>query len=364
MTSLFDDLGLPTPDPVPVARPSADPALLLDDLNPEQRAAVRAPGEPAAHRRGCRVGQDPGAHPADRAPAGDRRRPARRDPRDHVHQQGRRRDARARRRAGRQPGAGDVGLHLPLRLRADPAQGGAAAGHDVVVLDLRRHRLPAPDDPRVPRPRPRPQALSAARVQQPGVQPQERADRPRDVHRPREQPPGEDPGRGLRRLPAPPPARQRVRLRRPDLVHRRRAPAVPRRRRALPPPVPPRARRRVPGHQPRAVRAGQRARRSRRRRGAAGAAVRGGRRGPEHLRLPRRHDPQHRGVRARLPERQHDPARAELPIDADHPDRGQRGDHPQHRAAGQAPVDRRRRRRADHRLRRRQRARRGRVRRG
>ena len=41
----------------------------------------------------------------------------------------------------------------------------------------------------------------------------------------------------------------------------------------------------------------------RRRRRAPGRAVRGRRRGPVHLRVPRRDDPQHRGVLARLPRR-------------------------------------------------------------
>ena len=94
----------------------------------------------------------------------------------------------------------------------------------------------------------------------------------------------------------------------------------------------------------------------------ARGAVRGGRRRPVDLRLPRRHDPQHRRVRARLPRGAHDPARAELPLHPAHPQRRQRGHQPQRRAAGQAAVDRRRRRRAGRRLRGRQRARRGRVR--
>ena len=53
-------------------------------------------------------------------------------------------------------------------------------------------------------------------------------------------------------------------LRRPDHDHRAPAAGVPRRRRALPAPLPPRAGRRVPGHQPRPVRAGPRAGRRRR----------------------------------------------------------------------------------------------------
>ncbi len=47
MTSLFDDLGLPTPEPEQPARPQgSDPAVLVDDLNPEQRAAVEHRGGP------------------------------------------------------------------------------------------------------------------------------------------------------------------------------------------------------------------------------------------------------------------------------------------------------------------------------
>ena len=44
-----------------------------------------------------------------------------RDPRDHVHQQGRRRDARARRRARRAGRQDDVGVDVPLGVRAHPA---------------------------------------------------------------------------------------------------------------------------------------------------------------------------------------------------------------------------------------------------
>ena len=60
--------------------------------------------------------------------------------------------------------------------------------------------------------------------------------------------------RGLRALPEAPARRERPRLRRPHHDDGPPVPGVPRGPRDLPAPVPPRARRRVPGHQPRAVR--------------------------------------------------------------------------------------------------------------
>ena len=92
-------------------------------------------------------------------------------------------------------------------------------------------------------------------------------------------------------------------------------------------------------------------------------SCRGRRRRPVDLRVPRRDDPEHRGVRARLRRRPGDPARAELPLHAEHPGRGQRRRLPQPGPGAQEPLVRRRRRAADHRVRGRQRARRGRVRR-
>ncbi len=73
--------------------------------------------------------------------------------------------------------------------------------------------------------------------------------------------------------------------------------------------------------------------------GGAGRADRGRRRRPVDLRLPRGDDPQHPRVRGRLPERDDDPARAELPLDPDDPVGGQRGDRAQPRPQAETALD-------------------------
>ena len=72
------------------------------------RGAQRAPARgrdprrgAAAHPRRRRLGQDARAHPPHRLARAHRARARGRDPRDHVHQQGRAGDARARRAAAR-----------------------------------------------------------------------------------------------------------------------------------------------------------------------------------------------------------------------------------------------------------------------
>ena len=85
--------------------------------------------------------------------------------------------------------------------------------------------------------------------------------------------------------------------------------------------------------------------------------------GPVDLRVPRRRHPQRPRVRARLPRLVLDRARAELPLDAAHPRRGERRHHPQPRAQGEEPLVGARRRRPGARDRGRGRARRGAIRR-
>ncbi len=87
------------------------------------------------------------------------------------------------------------------------------------------------------------------------------------------------------------------------------------------------------------------------------------RRRPGDLRLPRRRRAQHPRLRGRLRGRQGRQARAELPLDADDPQRRQRGDHAQPRAQVEVALERARRRRADSHARARRRARRGPLRR-
>ena len=106
------------------------------------------------------------------------------------------------------------------------------------------------------------------------VEPEERADRPRDLRRPGPDRAGQGAGRGLRRVPAPAVRRGRDGLRRPDHGHGQPLPGPARGGGGVPPPVPARARGRVPGHQPRAVHPGPGARLGHRRprTGEAGSA--------------------------------------------------------------------------------------------
>ena len=63
------------------------------------------------------------------------------DPRHHLHQQGRRRDARTPRRDRGAGGAAHVGVHVPRRLRANAAGTRGSPRIPLVVHHLRRRRL-------------------------------------------------------------------------------------------------------------------------------------------------------------------------------------------------------------------------------
>ena len=91
----------PSPGLSSIVSTAAIRERLLEGLNPEQREAVIHHRGPAARARRRGQRQDARAHAADRLPGRRVRHRARGHPRGHVHEQGRRRDARARREAAR-----------------------------------------------------------------------------------------------------------------------------------------------------------------------------------------------------------------------------------------------------------------------
>ena len=317
---------------------------------PRRRAAARR------RRRG--VGQDPRPHAPGRSPDPRARREAERDPRDHLHQQGRDRDAGAARAHPRSHGPRDLDPHVPRRLRADPPPRGRAARLPLVVHDLRPGR-PGAGRQGVPRgARQGPEALHPARDPRADLEREEPARLTRGVHGTGCVVLGPDGRRGVRALPAQAPCLERRRLRRHADAHRRRARALPRGARALAELLPPRPRRRVPGHEQGPVPPPAAAR------GEAPERVRGGRSGPVDLRFPRRRHPQHPRLRGGLRWGGHDRARAELPLDELDPRSGERGHRQQPRPEAETPVVGARRRRPRGGRRGRGRARGGTLRRG
>ena len=161
-------------------------------------------------------------------------------------------------------GQGDVGVDVPLDVRADPARRGqgarAASRRSRSTTPTTRERLMTMvgrdldlDPKRYPA-----RALAAQisnlkneLVDRRASGPSKAANAPEKVL-----------AEVYAALPAPAARGARARLRRPDHDDGRAAAAPSRRRRALPPAVPARPRRRVPGHQPRPVRPGPRADRS------------------------------------------------------------------------------------------------------
>ena len=204
------------------------------------------------HRR-RRVGQDAGAHAPHRVPDRRAARVAVRPRRDHVHQQGRRRDEGARRRARRPGRAAHVGVDVPLDVLAHPAARGAGARLPVVVLDLRPGRRRPPRRLRAARPRHGPEALPAPAAARGDLGDEERAGVVGAGRRPGVHAAGEA---GRRRVPRVPAAAARgvgARLRRPAGADGAPVPRPRRRPGAVEHALPPRAGRRVPGHQRRAV---------------------------------------------------------------------------------------------------------------
>ena len=199
----------------------------------------------------------------------------------------------------------------------------------------------------------RPEALRASRdplADLGGEEPARDAGRVRRARRVLLRP---DRRRGVRPLPAAALRLERGRLRRPADADRPGAGAVPGGPRALAEGLPLRPRRRVPGHEPRAVPAAAATG------GEAPQRLRGRRPGPVDLRLPRRRHPQHPRVRARLRRDEDRRPRAELPLDEHDPPGGERRDRAQPRAQAEEPLVGARRGRAGARARGRGRARRG-----
>ena len=130
---------------------------------------------------GAGLGQDPGPHAPPRLPDRRARRLAVRDPRDHVHQQGRGRDARARGRARRAGCPADVGVDVPRRVLPDPAPRGEPARLPLELHDLRPGRRGPPHRLDPPRPEPRPQALPGPPDPLADQRPEERAGAPARV---------------------------------------------------------------------------------------------------------------------------------------------------------------------------------------
>ena len=78
------------------------------------------PGRPSARRRRCRVGKDEGAHPPHRLHGRLRARRSLAGAGDHLHQQGRRRDAEPLCESSSAAPPTAVGLHVPLGVRPHP----------------------------------------------------------------------------------------------------------------------------------------------------------------------------------------------------------------------------------------------------
>jgi hypothetical protein len=227
-----------------------------------------------------------------------------------------------------------VGVDVPQRVRADPAPRRQAPGLPVEFHDLRSGRRRPARRLRHPGPQPGRQTVPAPAGASADLGGQKRVDRLRDLRRARPHGPGAAGRRRVPRVPGSPAGGQRHGLRRPAPRHRQPAAGVPRRARALPAAIPARVGRRVPGHQPGAERAGAPAR------GRAPQRLGRRRQRPVHLRVSRCRHPEHLAVRGGVSRDDRGRPGTELPVDADHPRRGQRRDRQQHHAQAEGAVDR------------------------
>ncbi len=261
--------------------------------------------------------EDAGDRPPHRLASRRRGRPSAQPPRRHLHQQGGGGDAPPRGgpgAPGRDPASPHRHLPLDKRAHAPPARApDRAAG---VVRHLRRGRPPDPHEGSGPR----------AGLRRAGPEPLER----RPPREPRQEPdarpgggrsPGPDAGRGarghaVRAVRGAPAAGGGGGLRRPPPARGEAARRGARGADVVPGPVAARARRRVPGHQPRAVPHDPAAHRG------APQPVRGGRPRPVRVPVARGRSPQHSRLRARLSRLPHRAPRAELPLDPAHPGHG------------------------------------------
>ena len=173
--------------------PSAHLCWGFDAREPPRRAppgaaggAERAPARGGHARRGAAADtgrrgqrQDARARAPDRLPDLHRPGPGGGDPGDHVHQQGRQRDARAGGASARPRHARHVADDLPRGVRAHPARRGRATGLHAPVHDLRPGRRAPADQALGRRGGRRPQALHAGRHPQPDLGRQEPPDRRR-----------------------------------------------------------------------------------------------------------------------------------------------------------------------------------------
>ena len=246
---------MPQPGGIAARARAAAGAPYLNDLNPGAAAGggdARRAGAGAGRRRNR---QDPRADHAHRAHPGDRTGTAERNPRGHLHQQGRARDEAARRHHGRADRRGHaVARHLPFHRREDHPPPRRAGGPEARLHHPRRRRPDPSAQAAAGGGGHRREALARARAGRPDRQLEE----PRPHARPGARRGGRELRRrqgqeALRRVSGAAEGAQRRRFRRPPA---RMHPAVPRAARGaapVPGPLPLHPGGRVSGHERGAV---------------------------------------------------------------------------------------------------------------